>query len=82
MTIKPLYTGGGVSLSPQFAEGRTLSKFVRLVAEDGRAITDGNTVTLCVDTMTPEAWMDCDAPADEEEVTAEEALAELMEVLE
>ena len=76
-----LYTGGGVSLSPLPGEGRHLSRYVRLVADEGRAITDGNTVTACVDTTTPEAWMDCDAPADEEEIPAEEALSELMEVL-
>ena len=62
MTIMKLYTGGGVSLSPQDGEGRTESDFVRLVADDGKGITDGNTITTCVDTKTPEAWTDCDAP--------------------
>lgn len=76
-----LYTGGGVSLSPIPAEGRTLSKYVRLIADEGRAITNGEAVTTCVDTLTPEVWTDCDMPTDEEELTAEEALAELMEVL-
>lgn len=76
----PLYTGGGVSLSPVMAEGRTLSRYVRLVAEDGQAITDGQTVTTCVDTMTPEGWADCEVSA-VEEVTTEQALSELLEVL-
>lgn len=63
-TIK-LYTGGGVSLSPMDGEGRRESEFVRLIADDGKGITDGNIVTVCVDTKTPEAWSDCDAPNDE-----------------
>ena len=67
MTIKQLYTGNGVSLSPIPAEGRTLSKHVRLIADEGRAITDGVTVTTCVDTKHPELWADCDAPEETEE---------------
>ena len=67
MITKELYTGGGVSLSPVPAEGRTLSTYVRLIADDGRAITDGSTVTVCVDTTRPELWTDCDAPEETEE---------------
>lgn len=83
MITMKLYTGGGVSLSPVNADGRKLSQYVRLVAEEGRAITDGITVTTCADVPAAETgnWTDCEAPAAEDEVTAEEALAELVEVL-
>lgn len=83
MIIKQLYTGNGVSLSPIDAEGRKLSAYVRLVAEDGMAITNGSTVATCADVLATDApnWTDCEAPAEEDEVTAEEALAELVEVL-
>lgn len=62
MTTIKLYTGGGVSLSPRNGEGRAESEYVRLIADDGKGITDGNIITTCVDTKTPEAWTDCDAP--------------------
>lgn len=82
MTELKLYSGNGVSLSPIAAEGRKLSAYVRLVGEDGMAITNGKTVTTCADVLASDApnWKDCEAPA-EEELPAEEALAELVEVL-
>lgn len=83
MITMKLYTGNGVSLSPIEAEGRKLSAYVRLIAEDGMAITNGSTVATCTDVLATDVpnWSDCKAPAEEDEVTAEEALAELVEVL-
>lgn len=83
MRTMTLYTGGGVSLSPVWSEGRTISGYVRLVAEEGKAITNGSFVTACVDVPARDAanWVDCDAAEPEEELSAETALAELMEVL-
>lgn len=79
MIQQTLYTGNGVSLSPMYAEGRTESKYVRLIADESKAITNGVTVTTCVDVLKSDAdkWTDCELPADEagEELTAEEALA-------
>lgn len=79
MIQKTLYTGNGVSLSPMYAEGRTESKYVRLIADEGKAITNGVTVTACVDVLKADVgnWTDCELPTDEagEELTAEEALA-------
>lgn len=68
MIKKTLYTGNGVSLSPVWAEGRTASKYVRLIADDGRALTDGVTVTVCVDVLATAAgnWVDCELPEVEE----------------
>lgn len=75
MNQKTLYTGNGVSLSPVWAEGRTESKYVRLIADEGRAITDGDTVTVCVDVLAEDAqnWRDCEMPPVEESEEATEA---------
>lgn len=69
-----LYTGGGVSYSPEYAEGRTESAYVRLVADEGMGITDGSVVVTVVDTKTPERWTDCELPIESEDVSAEEAI--------
>lgn len=73
MIQKQLYTGNGVSLSPVNAEGRTLSKYVRLVAEDGMAITNGTAVSPCVDVLAEDAskWVDCELPPEEPQTTEE-----------
>lgn len=64
----PLYTGNGVSLSPIEAEGRKLSAYVRLVAEEDMAITNGSRITTCADVLATDVsnWTDCEAPIIEE----------------
>lgn len=57
MIQKALYTGGGVSLSPENGEGRELSKYVRLVADAGAYITDGERVVSCTDVLASVASM-------------------------
>lgn len=73
MIRKVLYTGNGVSLSPIWEEGRTESRYVRLIADDGMAITNGETVTVCVDVLAEDAhkWTDCEMPPEEEETIDE-----------
>lgn len=76
-----LYTGNGVSLSPVPAEGRVASNYVRLVADDGKAITNENVVTACVDVLAESVseWTDCEM-IDTDEATEQDlynALAEL-----
>lgn len=68
MNTMKLYTGNGVSLSPIEAEGRKLSAYVRLVAEDGMAITNGSRITICADVLATDTpnWKDCEAPIIEE----------------
>lgn len=75
MIQKTLYTGNGVSLSPIWAEGRTESRYVRLIADEGRAITDGETVTVCVDVLAEDAqkWTDCELPEADDPEEATEA---------
>lgn len=69
MNTITLYTGGGVSLSPQAAEDRRVSDYVRLVADEDRGITDGTHVVTCIDVLAVDvgAWTDCDAPPEEPE---------------
>lgn len=70
MIKKELYSGNGVSLSPIKEEGRSLSNYVRLIADDGFAITNGTVTTTCVDVLSDEteAWTDCELPPVEEEI--------------
>lgn len=84
MIQKTLYTGNGVSLSPVYAEGRTESKYIRLIADDGMAITNGNAVTVCVDVLKTDAhlWADCELPPDEaDEATEAEMKAKAYDIL-
>lgn len=78
MTTVTLYTGGGVSRSPQNADGRRVSDYVRLVADDGRGITDGTAVVTCIDVKKADAanWADCDAPTEQlSDLSTEDALS-------
>ena len=71
MNVNTLWTGNGVSFSPIYYDGMTDSGFVRITAANGMAITDGNTVTICVDRPCSEAdrWEDCEK---DEEATEED----------
>ncbi len=76
MIQKKLFQGNGVSLTPVYTVGRRESAYVRLIAEENMAITDGVTVSTCADVRISdtERWADCD-PAEQEELTDREALA-------
>lgn len=64
MTTMTLYTGAGASYSPIYEEGRTVSEFVRLIADEGKGITDGVITATVIDTNDPERWTDCEMPSD------------------
>lgn len=83
MIQKILYTGNGVSLSPVYAEGRTESKYVRLIAYDGMAITNGTAVTVCVDVPKENAyfWTDCELPPEEPGLTETEQKARAYDII-
>lgn len=83
MIQKILYTGNGVSLSPVYAEGRTESKYVRLIAYDGMAITNGTAVTVCVDVPKENAylWTDCELPPEELGLTETEQKAQAYDII-
>jgi hypothetical protein len=47
---------GGVTVSPVKPEGE-YTEMYRLVADEGKALTqDGENLTTCIDTDTPEGW--------------------------
>lgn len=63
---------GGTTVSPIKPECEH-TEMVRLVADDGKILTNGEVVTSCVDTDTAEGWWEIDAPEEPaDEVTSEE----------
>lgn len=80
MTTITLYTGGDVSLSPVYAEGRQESAYVRLVAEDGKALKNGEIVTVCVDVLASDVsnWTEIEAPPDDPDIDDAKALEILL----
>lgn len=56
---------GGTTVSPVKPECE-YTEMVRLVADEGKALTNGETVTSCVDTDSAEGWTEIDAPEEEE----------------
>ena len=42
------------------------TEMVRLIAEEGKALTNGETVTTCIDTATAEGWWEIDASIEED----------------
>lgn len=59
MQVIPLYRysrpDGGTTVSTVKPDSE-YTELVRLVADDGMALTDGNSITVCVDTENVEAW--------------------------
>lgn len=43
------------------------TELVRLVADEGKVLTDGETITSCVDTDTADGWYETDIPIEIEE---------------
>jgi hypothetical protein len=64
MTTKILYTGGGASLSTVQRDGSIDSDYIRIVADEGKAITNGTIVTTVIDVINSDVqnWSDCDLP--------------------
>ena len=59
-----LCTGGGMSFAPVQKDGSIESDYVRLVADDGYAITNGEDVVTVIDVPKRDVqnWTDCDLP--------------------
>lgn len=84
MTVKTLYVytrpDGGTDISPIVPEeGMAYETRHRLIADEGKILTDGKLSAYVIDTNNPDAWTekDDDGSADsdgEEEITAAEAL--------
>ncbi len=62
MRIVKLYSGNEVSYSPEFTEGMREADKVRLIADEGKAITNGTVVLTCKDVspVEVEKWSDCE----------------------
>ena len=55
---------GGYSVSPNRPEGEYETR-VRLIADDGKALTDGKVVTQCTDAESADGWTEIDAPGED-----------------
>lgn len=67
MERKQLYKTNSIYLTEYNSEGRTKTNYIRLIAEDGKAITDGETVTNTVDVLATDIdnWHDCEMEVEE-----------------
>lgn len=54
---------GGISVSP-IKPNVEYTEMVRLVADEGKALTDGTNITTCTDVSSAEGWTEIDAPKD------------------
>ena len=55
---------GGYSVSPNRTEGEYETR-VRLIADDGKALTDGKVVTQCTDAESADGWTEVDASGED-----------------
>lgn len=55
------------SLTQNPALGTLTGTIFRLIAGPGMVLTDGNVLTSCIDTDTPEQWQEIPEPEGEEE---------------
>ena len=51
---------GGTTVSPVMPEGE-YTEMVRLIAEEGKELVNGEQRTTCIDTETAEGWVEVDA---------------------
>ena len=57
---------GGVTTSPvKPPDGTAYDLRYRLIADDGKAITDGTTVAACIDVSSPDEWTEIDDPGED-----------------
>lgn len=54
------------SLTENPALGTLVGTAYRLIADAGKVLTDGITMTYCIDTDAPSAWTEIDEPTPEE----------------
>ena len=79
----PLYRytrpDGGVTVSTVKPDTE-YTEMVRLVADEGNALTDGNTTTPCVDTDNPDVWAEVEDPENPNEASAADYQAALRDM--
>ncbi len=54
---------GGVTVSP-IKPNVEYIEMVRLIADEGKVLTDGTNTTTCTDVSSAEGWTEIDAPKD------------------
>ena len=54
---------GGISVSP-IKPNVEYTEMVRLIADEGKTLTDGTNTTTCIDVSSIEGWTEIDAPKD------------------
>lgn len=70
---------GGVTVSPIKPEGE-YTEMYRLIADEGKALTNGEIITSCVDTESVEGWSEVDDPEETDEATEQDYLNALAEL--
>lgn len=79
----PLYRytrpDGGVTVSTVKPDTE-YTEMVRLVADEGNALTDGNTTTPCVDTDNPDVWAEVEDTENPNEASAADYQAALRDM--
>ncbi len=72
MEIKPLYRflreDGGVTESPEKPDGAEYITRYRLIASEGKLLTDGTTETYCIDVDSADGWSEIVRRAETEEM--------------
>ena len=53
---------GGVTESPNKPDGAEYTTRCRLIADDGKLLTDGTTETYCIDVDSADGWSEIDDP--------------------
>ena len=72
---------GGVTISPTKPDAGDYGIKYRLIADEGKLLTDGTTVAGCVDVESPEGWTETDAPEGEGEMSDDTQYAEAGKIL-
>ena len=58
---------GGITVSPTEPSCEYVRMF-RLVADEGKVLTDGEIITSCIDVESAEGWSEIDEPEETEEI--------------
>ena len=72
---------GGITTSPTKPDAGDYRLKYRLIADEGKALTDGTIVTGCVDVESPEGWTETDAPEYGDEMSKDAQYAEAGKIL-
>lgn len=62
---------GSISISPELKEGASLPYKYRLIADEGKVLTDGENTFYCIDTDNVSKYSEIDKSTDESSVNIE-----------